>query len=153
MVTQDQLAARLRQERELLRKLLTLTADQRNCLITGAGERLGEIVSRQSELLQKLSRVSAKTVTALTNLSDSPPAARPEAAPEDAEHRRLREEVKDLTAILQQRARLNLMLAKEAMKYIDFSISLLGGPQEEQMYSPKGGRSSESAPMLMNKTA
>jgi hypothetical protein len=45
------------------------------------------------------------------------------------------------------------MLAKEAMKYIDFSISLLGGPQEEQMYSPKGGRSSESAPMLMNKTA
>ena len=52
MVTQDQLAARLRQERELLRKLLTLTADQRNCLITGAGERLGEIVGQQSELLQ-----------------------------------------------------------------------------------------------------
>lgn len=150
MTDSKSLMRRLCHERELLRKLLALSVEQRDCLVAGQAERLSEIVGQQTSLLQRLSRSSVKTLTALSEMDE----VRLEFSPEEAaEWRRLREEVKELAENLRRQGRLNWMLAAEAMRYIDFSINLLSGRTEEPAYASSGRRESRSAPLLVNKTA
>ncbi|NIM06525.1 MAG: hypothetical protein GTO55_08860 [Armatimonadetes bacterium] len=143
------LALRLRQERDLLRGLLASAEEQRDCLIAGKADRLAEIVSQQSALLQKLSRAMNRTATVL---GDSEESAQ-EVADETEECRQLRLDVKELAEDLRRQGRFNWILAREAMRYNDFSISLLAGREEDPSYSAAGRRQSRLSTSLMNRTA
>jgi transposase len=135
--------ARLRQERSLLQRLLSLALEQRDSLISGATDRLAEIVAQQGALLQRLSRVAAGGPASDTNQD----------APETAEDSQLRAEIADLARQLQSQARLNAKLAGQAMSYIDFSMSLLCGKPQATSYTPAGNSNSACHPLLMSKTA
>jgi len=149
MDNQKGLAARLRHERDLIRELLNLAAEQRECLITGKADRLGEIVSQQAALLQRLSRAASKTKAS----SDDPGPLEGKTTPDSSACLQLRAETAELAEDLRRQGRLNWTLARQAMRYIDFSISLLGGREEEASYSSAGRRQARPSPFLMNKTA
>jgi flagellar biosynthesis/type III secretory pathway chaperone len=143
------LAARLRQERDLLQRLLTSVEEQRACLIAGKAESLGEIVSRQTALLQRLFKTADKTA-ALLNESEN---GLKDSSPEAEECRGLRDEVRQLAENLRREGRINWVLAREAMRYADFSINLLAGREKEPSYSPNGKQQSRLSAILMNRTA
>jgi flagellar biosynthesis/type III secretory pathway chaperone len=146
MAAQEDLVLRLRQEREILRNLLSLTGEQRDCLIGGASDRLGEIVNTQAVLLQKLSHIAAKTTAAL----DAAKTSIPESVVVPAQ---LRQEIAQLAAEVRRQAQTNGRLAQQAMEYTDFCIGLFRGRAEQPVYSHTGTRDATAARSLMNQIA
>jgi pyruvate-formate lyase len=136
------LSVRRRLEKELLQKLLTLTLEQRDCLIAGAPDRLGEIVGEQAAVLQKLSR-NADKIASLTQTAASGETREPA----------FEKEVTELARRVKMEARLNCTLAQEAAKYVDFTISALGGQDREHSYSSGGRREVRANPVFMSETA
>lgn len=145
------LTSTLREERELLRTLVTLVEEQRDCLIAGDAARVSDIAVSQAALLQKLSRTMPLALPGTTD--SAPDTAIQIDEPDNPVTRHLQEEITILAARLQQQSLINRKLAEEAMQYIDFTVKLLLGQDDRPAYSSSGTRETCPVIHLMNRTA
>jgi hypothetical protein len=131
----ERLEALLESQREGLSRLLDLCHAERQCLLQGHLQQLEPITREQAELLARQSVLSMHVYTALEQTAralDLPEhaalqdvAARLE-APHGPRVQQLSRALMELAATLQQEGRVNWHLAQQALRYVDFTLKVIG---------------------------
>jgi hypothetical protein len=135
----------LEKERQGYEELLELACAQRKQLLAGKVGALDAIVDRQSEVMRRVSNLDRQADSCLRHLQmalhlDSDPvtlAAIAAVSPEPycARYRELRSRLSALSDEIRRTSLGNLELARNALAYIDFSLRLIGAPQDATIYA------------------
>ena len=134
MNTAERLLVLLGTQRELLMRLLELTREERACLLHSRLEQLATIVEEQSAALQEQADLSRRITQCLERSCPGSPRGAVTltallASLTEPEARRVRayaDEVAALSANIQREGRVNWHLAQQAMRYVDYTLQLIG---------------------------
>jgi len=160
----EQLERLLDAQRDGLSRLLDLCMRERECLLTAGIAELDTVTREQAELLARQAWLSTQTFTALEDLacslempahsalSDLLPRLDAEAGSRLQRRARLLTEFADA---VQREGRVNWHLAQQALRYVDFTLKVIGqakdGPHPYAPASPSAHRN--GARLLMNSCA
>ncbi len=146
MGVSEQLLILLGNQREVLLRLHELCRQERESLLNSAVDRLEAIIQEQSKLLATQSRLSARIAYALQRLAaeqrltGAPTLSQVAAAlpaPDGDTLRAHSHALAELADTVQQEGRVNWYLSQQAMKYMDFTLKLIGRSKEgPQPYVP-----------------
>ncbi|HOF86723.1 MAG TPA: flagellar protein FlgN [Armatimonadota bacterium] len=160
----EQLERLLEAQRDGLARLLDLCARERECLLAAGIAELDAITHAQAELLARQAWLCTQTFTALEALAqrlEMPPhTALSELIPRlDAETgARIQRRAQGLTELadaVQREGRVNWHLAQQALRYVDFTLKVIGQAKEgPHPYAPvKPSAPQQGARLLMNSCA
>ncbi len=142
----DELLGLLEAQQTLLTRLLGLTREERDCLLDSRLDRLEAIVAEQTELLTAQRTLSTRIAAQLARLAADQGlegritlARVAETLPEPAAAHvtTYYRTITTLTETVQREGRTNWHLSQQALKYVDFTLKLIGRAGEgARLYSP-----------------
>ena len=125
----------LRQQQEILARLQALCAEQRDCILSSDIARLDAVAQQQQPLLAAQAVLSTRIIRALENLYrdlslTGPPSlarlAEVLTGEDDRQIRHYYQDIRHRASEVQREGRVNWYLAQQALKYIDFTLKLVG---------------------------
>jgi flagellar biosynthesis/type III secretory pathway chaperone len=141
----DALLNLLVRQQEVLTRLLELCREERACLLDSELPRLEVIIDAQSSLLSEQARINARIVQVLDTMGTelglagrcSLARVMEQLGDEGARYRTHYQRLHELTETVQREARVNWHLAHQALKYVDYTLKVLGRAKEgPEPYSP-----------------
>lgn len=160
----DHLLSHLGTQRDVLLRLQALSQEERTCLLNSRLDRLEEITAEQQVLLTTQAQLSHRITNHLERLGAelqlsgritlsriAETITGPQAATLQAYYR----EITEVAEYVQREGRVNWYLSQQALKYVDFTLKLLGrvksGPA---LYTPRvQEKSNRSMQLLMDSCA
>jgi hypothetical protein len=154
----DELLGLLEAQQTLLTRLLGLTREERDCLLDSRLDRLEAIVAEQTALLATQQQLSNRISLALTHLADAlhidgritlARVAETLTGPAAARVTAFYRAITSLTETVQREGRTNWHLSQQALKYVDFTLKLIGRTQSDsKLYAPGAQAASRPAVQL-----
>lgn len=159
----ERLESLLGSQQEGLSRLLDLCHQERQCLLQGHLQQLEPITREQAELLARQSILSMHIFTALEHAAGA--LGLPEhaalqdvidrlEAPRNPRLQQLARSLMELASTLQQEGRINWHLAQQALRYVDFTLKVIGKAKDgPQTYSPMTQAAPAAAQLLVDSCA
>jgi len=164
MSAMDHLLGLLASQQDVLSRLQELCREERACLLNSQLDRLDDITQEQRTLLTSQAHLSTRIIQTLDRagielgLTGRMSLARVAENAQGPVTERVREFYSDISAMadeLQREGRVNWYLAQQALKYVDFTLKLVGRAKEGPLpYTPHAQAGSmRSTQLLMDSCA
>ena len=129
----------LKQQQDVLARLQALCAEQRECILGSDIIRLDVVTQQQQSLLAAQAALSTRITRVLEGMCrdlalDGPPSlarlAETLTGDDSRQVRQFHQDIRRRAAEIQRDGRLNWYLAQQALRYIDFTLKLVGHAQD-----------------------
>jgi flagellar biosynthesis/type III secretory pathway chaperone len=159
----EHLLEMLEKQQQILLRLLELVREERSCILNSRLDQLDRITQEQVDLLHQQETLSPRIISGLQevgkalNASGHLSLARISEYLEEPAADQARKYHKSLTSIaeeVQQEGQVNWQLAQHALKYVDFTLKLIGQAKEgTQTYSLPSQENTKPMQLLLDQSA